>query len=212
MLIFVAYKMLTDIQEYNKSPLVLIGDLQKVDFKLTNQLPKQYDKREVVKYKLESRRKQYCLIRNMVAHYYPTEKISYQGKMPILKNGFISISHSHEICAVIIHTAENTGIDVQRIDEKINRIAGRFLSDQELTWCQSTRMRTMAWSMKESLYKIYGIGDYVFREQLLLEPFDLDLHESKGTILHDNGKREQFLIKYDFLKNYSLAYIQKKIK
>lgn len=200
------------IQLYNKEPLVLIGDIDKVPFKLTHNLPSQYNKKDLDNYKLESRKKQFCLIRNMVEGHYPKETISYQGKMPVLDKAFISISHSHELCAVIIHEHENTGIDIQQIDEKINRIAGRFLSDEELEWCKSTRQRTMAWSMKESLYKIYGIGSYVFREQLLIDPFDLEKDESQGTIVHENGKREDFLIKYSFMDKYSLAYIQNKIK
>lgn len=204
--------MMDHIQLYNKEPLVLIGDIDKVPFKLTHNLPAQYNKKDLENYKLESRRKQFCLIRNMVAGFYPKETIRYQGKMPVLDKAFISISHSHDLCTVIIHEEENTGIDIQRIDEKINRIAGRFLSDEELEWCVSTRQRTMAWSMKESLYKIYGIGSYVFREQLLLDSFDLDNDECLGIIVHENGKREDFLIKYSFLDNYSLAYIQNKIK
>ena len=204
--------MMDNIQLYNKEPLVLIGDIEKVSFKLTHNLPSQYNKKDLEKYKLESRRKQFCLIRNMVKGYYPKETIQYQGKMPVLDKAFISISHSHQLCTVIIHEEENTGIDIQLIDEKIHRIAERFLSDEELEWCISTRERTMAWSMKESLYKIYGIGSYVFREQLLLEAFDLGNDECTGTIIHENGKREDFLIKYSFLDNYSLAYIQNKIK
>jgi phosphopantetheinyl transferase len=204
--------MMDHIQLYNKEPLVLIGDIDKVSFKLTHNLPSQYSKKDLENYKLESRRMQFCLIRNMVQEFYPEATIRYQGKMPVLERAFISISHSHELCAVIIHEEENTGIDIQQIDEKINRIAGRFLSDEELEWCSNTRQRTMAWSMKESLYKIYGIGSYVFREQLLLEPFDLSKDECRGTIVHENGKREDFLIKYNFLDNYSLAYIQNKIK
>ena len=95
---------------------------------------------------------------------------------PFLHNStqHVSISHSHELAAAII-ADEVVGIDIQKVVEKIERIAERFLNAEELNFISPSLYRLeqlhVCWCAKEALYKAYGKRELDFCCHLLLDPF-----------------------------------------
>ena len=94
---------------------------------------------------------------------------------PYLENSpyHISISHSHDMAAVIA-APQRVGIDIQFIVEKIDRIAHKFMRPEELESLKaSTRLEQLHiyWGAKESLYKAYGRRLLDFREHIAITPF-----------------------------------------
>lgn len=126
----------------------------------------------------ERRKREFLAVRNILPQLTgQNAEIEYDehGK-PFLKKceKFISISHSQDFAAVIL-SDENMGIDVESVSRKIERIAARFLSVEELTWinnlADSHLTKIIAWCAKEAIYKMMGQTDVEFREQIAIQPF-----------------------------------------
>lgn len=134
---------------------------------------------------------------------------------PILKNSkkHISISHSHDILAVILDDHE-TGIDIEIIKPKVLRIKEKFMSEDELKSLQKENLPeqlTVYWCAKESLYKLYGKKELAFKENLCVEPFR---YSEKGIIkgwIKISAIQKSFALQYEKLNsgddNYMLAYV-----
>ena len=101
-------------------------------------------------------------------------KLPYQGiekdsfGKPHLVNlpGHISISHCWPYAGVVYHTTP-VGLDIEKVQDKLQRIAPKFLDQDELNQSvQSLDKLTLRWSAKEALYKLHGRKQLAFKEQL----------------------------------------------
>ncbi|MEA4935534.1 MAG: 4'-phosphopantetheinyl transferase superfamily protein [Paludibacter sp.] len=111
----------------------------------------------------------------------------------------ISISHSRDYMAVIAHPSAEVGIDIECRNAKVMNVYKRFLNEEEQKCFfrnGDTRLLEIAWSAKETLYKIIGKKAHDFAVQLHLYPF---ISEEKGSIK---------AIQTTNLKLFSLQYIQ----
>jgi 4'-phosphopantetheinyl transferase len=122
------------------------------------------------------------------------------GKPFIADNSLhISISHSKNWIAVLVHPSLEIGIDIECPSPKIEKVYTRFLSkleQQEIYIGNDPRKLYLAWSAKEALYKIIGKEAVDFAKQLRILPFNL---KNKGEIsaLHIPS-----------LQKYKLFYLQ----
>lgn len=79
-----------------------------------------------------------------------------EGKPHLLrKSGHISISHTKEWVAVAYHPFLPIGIDIERIGEKIEKVAPRVFNAPELNISSENRGKWLhiCWSAKEALFK-----------------------------------------------------------
>jgi 4'-phosphopantetheinyl transferase len=94
----------------------------------------------------------------------------------------VSISHSGEWAAALLAPAGTpVGIDVEVVRDKAQRIARKFLNEQEAAAVASISLAgsadasaslelfSLLWSAKETLYKLAGQRGIIFRENLLLD-------------------------------------------
>ena len=66
----------------------------------------------------------------------------------------VSFSHSRAISSAIVHKNAPVGIDIELLQEKLQRIQTKFLSDEEMAWANNNVDRLgMLWSAKEAIYK-----------------------------------------------------------
>lgn len=95
----------------------------------------------------------------------------------------ISISHTANLVAVIINPILLVAIDIEQISEKVTRVKHKFLSSNELTFIalhkQPTLSMLLAWSAKETLYKLAGKENIDFINAYCLTPFTT---KKKGII------------------------------
>jgi len=104
---------------------------------------------------------------------------------------YISISHSKEYTAVII-SEKRTGLDIQKPEKKISRIAHKFISKEEALRIDELYLQDyyhIFWGAKEAMYKAYGLKKLEFRHNMHLFPFivsgrDIELkgYVDKGAI------------------------------
>ena len=140
-------------------------------------------------------------------------------RRPYLKDEqfHFSISHCGDYAAAIVSKDSRVGIDVEIPVEKIQRIQNKFLSEEEkrqwtignmqftnILLTPDSRLPTLLWSAKESVFKWYGDGGVDFRKHIRLG----SLNESTGTIDCLFVKNlEKLKIHYRLFNNLALAWV-----
>ena len=114
----------------------------------------------------------------------------------------ISISHSHGLVSVIA-APFSIGIDIQKLVGKIERIAHKFMRENEMESLEEgTRLEHLHvyWGAKEALYKAYGRRELDFKKHIHIDPFSYDL---------ENGFCSGQVLKGDFKARYQIWYEQR---
>ena len=119
---------------------------------------------------------------------------------------FISISHCQGYAAAIAAEAP-VGVDVEVVSSRVQRIKDRFLSVQEQSLLGPTDEALMlAWSAKESVYKMHGEKKLLFKEQMVIEAQDLDAGQLHVRLILP--ATEQLLrVRYQFINNCVLSWV-----
>ncbi|TDQ18396.1 phosphopantetheinyl transferase [Algoriphagus boseongensis] len=121
--------------------------------------------------------------------------------------GYVSLSHTPGLAGAIYHRDQPVGIDMDLIREKILRIGFRFLDAAELDFLEKDPVHyTMAWSAKESIFKCQGKRGVSFRENILLEPFDVNTSLIKGRIRGTDFADHHYTVQVKNLENIILTY------
>jgi len=130
---------------------------------------------------------------------------------PFLKNcpTHVSMSHSFPYVAIIVDAEKIVGIDIEQKKENLRRVAPRIFQPAELENCGNDLAKLcICWCTKESLVKVYGKKDLVFKEELFVEPFEL---KKEGKIIgqikkshHENSYSLQYLVEQDFVLVYTI--------
>jgi 4'-phosphopantetheinyl transferase len=122
----------------------------------------------------------------------------------------LSISHSHEYAVIIASKEKTVAIDIERIDNRVNRVSHKFIrEDEEVPVPEmQTEAYTIIWSAKEALYKYYSKKELDFKKNLRIEPF-LDYAYPffiRGHVEKESYQRA-FSIRVEKLNDYVLTYI-----
>ena len=86
-----------------------------------------------------------------------------------------SISHCGDYAAAIVSKTRRVGVDIEVVSEKIQKIRDKFLTGQEQEMIRQVFGKedipflTLAWSIKESMFKWYGSGGIDFKQHLQIE-------------------------------------------
>jgi 4'-phosphopantetheinyl transferase len=143
--------------------------------------------------KSELHRRAFLSVRMLMQHIgYTDHDMFYdaEGK-PHLKDGNnISITHSYNFSAIIVSDMP-IGIDMEIRREKIMKIAGKFL-DKEFSYLNPVqvidyvRKLTVAWGVKEALYKMFSRNGLSFKQHINVHPFDMEKDNGTATVHYDN--------------------------
>jgi 4'-phosphopantetheinyl transferase EntD len=87
-----------------------------------------------------------------------------------------SISHCGNFAAAIVSKNERVGIDIEIPSEKTERIQKKFLNKEELIFInkssdQKIIKSTIAWCVKETVFKWWSFGNVDFKKNILLQNF-----------------------------------------
>ena len=121
----------------------------------------------------------------------------------------ISISHSFELSALLMSEKNNVGVDIEKIDPKIERIRNKFLHEEELnSISEGHRLEQLYvyWCAKEAMYKWYGRRQLEFRENLFLNPFHYTSQGTISGIIRKDEFEKELSISFEELGNYMMAY------
>jgi phosphopantetheinyl transferase len=116
-----------------------------------------------------------------------------------------SISHCGNYAAAIVSSTHRVGIDIEIPTEKVNRIAHKFIHQNEQQWMnefsvsglqfpvsgfqfpvnnspakelQNYKLQTILWSSKEAIFKWYSLGGLSFKEDMQLNGIIQKINDS----------------------------------
>lgn len=100
----------------------------------------------------------------------------------------ISISHCDGYVAVLLGKNGNpVGLDIEICNEKIMRVADRFISEEEQAPDHQTILaQTLCWSVKEAVFKLLDIPGITFKSELRIQNWDKQTAEV--AVEHTNFK------------------------
>ncbi|UOQ78207.1 4'-phosphopantetheinyl transferase superfamily protein [Hymenobacter sp. 5516J-16] len=127
---------------------------------------------------------------------------------PELPAAGVSLSHSGEWVAALLSTREAVGIDIELVRPKAQQLARRFLSGTEQADAGDDAAKyCLYWSAKETLYKLHSRRGLVFKEQLLLTPFELrEAGVLTGHLLLENSRSQHQIHYLRSIPGYVLTY------
>jgi phosphopantetheine--protein transferase-like protein len=124
----------------------------------------------------------------------------------------ISLSHSFDYAAVMISKSGAVGIDIEQIQQKVERIAPRFLNADELASAMQNEQKVEAlyacWCAKEAVYKCHGQKNISFAENIRLQPFTFTTEGSIQAQLAKNDKILDYTVRYLQYKGYMVGYVK----
>ena len=181
--------------------------------------PNKLNNEEIKLFKLKKSnllKEQFLAIRKILALENSAYIITYDldGK-PILNSEFnISISHSHEIAALVISNNLKFGIDVQFKESKILNIKNKFLNEFEklnIVGDPSIDILTMIWTSKESIYKAIGLKGISFSENIKIDKVTEKDKIGKGYYIN-GAEKVKFDLRFFHLDEYILCYASQNLE
>ena len=181
--------------------------------------PKKLNNEEIKLFKLKKSnllKEQFLAIRKILALENSDYIITYDidGK-PILNSEFnISISHSHEIAALVISNNLKFGMDVQFKESKILNIQNKFLNVFEkinIGHDPSIDILTMIWTSKESIYKAIGLKGISFSENIKIDKVTVKDKIGKGYYIN-GAEKVKFDLRFFYLDEYIICYASQNLE
>lgn len=137
-------------------------------------------------------------------------QIDSSGK-PYLANfpHFISLSHSFDYAAVMISENRAVGIDIELIKDKIERIAHKFMSNDELEFISKDRIEHLyaCWCAKEAIYKLHGKKNISFLDHIRIKPFKYSGTGTFEASLDTLNSINSYTVHYDKFDGYMIGYV-----
>lgn len=123
----------------------------------------------------------------------------------------ISLSHSFDYAAVMISKDKAVGIDIELIKHKVERIAAKFLSTEELAFIDpGHRIEHLyaCWCAKEALYKCYGLKEVSFLNHIKLQPFAFTEQGHLTAELCKGDIHLTYQVHYCRFGDYMIGYVK----
>ncbi|MDO5665606.1 MAG: 4'-phosphopantetheinyl transferase superfamily protein [Bacteroidia bacterium] len=130
------------------------------------------------------------------------------GRPFLIDNSYkISISHTRDYVAILLHKHYTVGIDVETISERVIKLADKFISEEEyIDSSQKVIHQLLHWSAKETMFKMMEESEIDFKEHLHVQAFT---PQEKGVFqAYESKTNEQktFQIHYEILPNAVLTW------
>jgi phosphopantetheinyl transferase len=149
-------------------------------------------------------------------HDFPLQSIlspSYQK--PFLPGNpyYFSLSHTNEYAAAIVSRLVPSGIDIEKISPRVQRIRHKFLSAAENGWVsefspgQQDALLTLLWTIKETVYKWLEQRGLGFSEHIEILPFELDTVNLVTVNIHHPLHRQTVQVSFEKKGKFYLSYI-----
>jgi len=207
---------LQSIQKINKSTCLGFWELNESIAELTQQLKKLAPATLALpNFTNNSRQQQWLAARLLV--YTLLQKFTPElfllctdtwGK-PYLENSNynLSISHTNNHVAVILSKEFEVGIDIESIHPKVLRVKEKFMTADELTAAGDSLLKIMIyWCTKETIYKLYGRKQLLFKEHLGVKTFALKNNGTLEAYINAPGLQKDYFIHYENKEDYLLTY------
>jgi len=168
-----------------------------------------FSKKRIKSFKSYKRKVEFFTARILISLAgYKDEDLTYnEAGAPVLKDSFISISHSDSYLGIIISKTEEVGIDLERQRNQLYRIRKRFIGEkeEELFDIESLDVITIIWACKEAMFKMCYREGIDFRENLFIEKIDFSNNTIEGKFKYDDQERKM-KANFHIFENHALVY------
>ena len=154
------------------------------------------------------------LLRELFAEFPLSLIIIADTRKPFLEDDafHFSISHCGNYAAAIVSTQNRVGVDIEIPHPKIEKIQHKFLSEKEKNILSTTdgntiKMLTMAWSIKEAMFKWYGSGQVDFIEDMNISAINKTDAGYETECLFKKEKNILLSLKNIFLGENNLSWV-----
>ena len=164
----------------------------------------------------ESRRREMLATRALLNTIFDDERVylgHHDNGRPYLQNlaTEISISHTKDYVAIILHPDEDQGIDIESLDRDFSAVEKKALSEDEIDdLSEKNRALQLAiyWCAKEAIYKRMSLSGVDFAEQIELERFTPhEEGELEATFYHKDGSEVEFELEYMVFDNHAMVWV-----
>lgn len=119
----------------------------------------------------------------------------------------ISISHTKDYAAILLHKTQIPGIDIEIRSDRVKNIAGKFISDTEyIDPSQRTVHQLLHWSAKESLFKLMDEEGVDFKEHLHIQPFTPKACGVISATITKGDRTQAVTVRYEVHPEYVLTW------
>ncbi len=154
------------------------------------------------------RQQEFITTRLLLNKFYKNNSLLYYlNNKPFLKNKhFISISHKDQELIIGLNEFYQIGIDIEKIDFKIEKIKGKFCTTGEISKYnenQNIELLTKYWCAKEATFKCLD-----FQENIFLKDINVNIKSEHEGLSENNGTKYRL----DFntsKKDYIICHAQK---
>ena len=123
----------------------------------------------------------------------------------------ISITHTNEYVAVILHEEEEVGIDIECQDRDFSAVEKKALSEDEIDDLDEDRKNeqlAIYWCAKEAIFKRVSAFRVDFAEQIEVEKFrPRGEGELEATFIHKDGYEGEFELEYMTFDRHVLVWV-----
>ncbi len=192
---------------------LLVWELTETEEALRKILPAAADQTELATISHSQKKREWLagrvLLTQIVAEagevFQGTWRDEYGKPFLIGSNHSISLTHTLDYVAAVIHPTLPVGIDMEKMDEKLRRTARKFLNDGEMAEAgEDLQKLCVYWCGKEALYKLNGRNQVSFKNHIRIAPFDKDMELLQGT-LQDADQRVDANLHVRWWKKYCLV-------
>lgn len=135
------------------------------------------------------------------------------GKPEIL-NSTLHISISHNTCFCVVLISNNVcGIDAEMVSHKAEKIKNKFLCSEEIKLLENMKgcrndFFTLAWCIKESVFKWYAKGNVIFKEHINIEKIFFNENKGDASVIFSkiDGENKNIRLYLQKIENCAIAY------
>ena len=195
------------------SSQLLVWKLEETEEELLQLLPTFHDNSELEIISHPQKRREWLASRIVIRMLAEMADITYQGLWkdehgkPFLigRSNFISITHTTDFVAGVIHPNTPVGVDMEKKTDKLIRIAHKFLSDDEAIQAGSNIGNLcMLWCSKEALFKLNGRKNISLKTNISVQ-FPSDTPPIYSGMISDESELKKAVIHIRWIENYCLA-------
>ena len=168
-------------------------------------------------YKSESQRRQKLAVRALLEEAFD-EKVylnHHDNGKPFIENEAINISitHTDNYVAIILHEEDDLGIDIESLDRDFSAVEKKALNEDEIDDLEDdteekNEQLAIYWCAKEAIYKRMGVNKVDFAEQIDVERFNVRKEgELEATFIHKDGYEEEFELEYMTFDRHVLVWL-----
>ena len=170
---------------------------------------------EISLFRSESQRKQKLAVRALINEVFEEKMYlnHHDNGQPYLENCAtnISITHTENYVAIIIHDEEEVGIDVESLERDFSAVEQKALSEDEIDDLEKDKRNeqlAIYWCAKEALFKRMALNRVVYSEQIEVEKFNVRKEgELEATFIHKDEHEEDFELEYMIFDRHVLVWL-----